>query len=55
MMVFRSLPDAIQAGYQVYDRTQSGYLVRTRTPEGWALAIVDCRTTCRFQGSSRVL
>jgi hypothetical protein len=43
LQVFRSLPDALKAGYQVYDRTDCGYLVRTRTPEGWALAIVDCR------------
>lgn len=41
LQVFRSLPDAMRAGYQVYDRTECGYLVRTRTPEGWALAIVD--------------
>ena len=39
--VFTSLPDAIRAGYQVYDRTNTGYLVRTRTDQGWALAIVD--------------
>jgi len=41
MLVFRSLADAIKAGFQVYDRTQTGYLVRTRTTGGWALAIVE--------------
>lgn len=41
MVVFRSLKEAIDAGFQVYDRTGSGYLVRTRTSNGWALAIVD--------------
>lgn len=41
MLVFRSLVDAINAGYQVYDRTETGYLVRTRTLRGWALAIVE--------------
>lgn len=43
LLVFLSLPDAIRAGYHVYDRTDTGYLVRTRTDDGWALAIVDCR------------
>lgn len=41
MLVFRSLTSAINAGFQVYDRTSTGYLVRTRTPGGWALAIVE--------------
>lgn len=41
MVVFSSLKAAIDAGYQVYDRTGSGYLVRTRTSNGWALGIVD--------------
>jgi Ca2+-binding EF-hand superfamily protein len=37
---FTSLPEAIRAGFQVYDRTSDGYLVRTRTSVGWALAVV---------------
>jgi hypothetical protein len=41
MLVFRSLEDAINAGYQVYDHTPTGYLVRTKTERGWALAIVE--------------
>lgn len=40
MLVFRSLPDALKAGYQVYDRAATGYLIRTKTERGWALAIV---------------
>jgi hypothetical protein len=43
MLVFRSLADAINAGYQVYERTRTGYLVRTKTERGWALAIVEKR------------
>jgi len=43
VMVFRTLADALRAGYQVYDRTEAGYLVRTRTTAGWAMAIVHCR------------
>ena len=41
--VFKSLTDAIRAGYQVYDRTSDGYVVRTRTQDGWALAIAICK------------
>ncbi|HLI96205.1 MAG TPA: hypothetical protein VKT72_08970 [Candidatus Baltobacteraceae bacterium] len=41
LKVFRNLRDAINAGYQVYDRMADGYLVRTRTSGGWALAIVQ--------------
>lgn len=40
LMVFRSLEEALRAGYQVYDRTTEGYLVRTRTSAGWAIALV---------------
>jgi hypothetical protein len=43
ILTFRSLADALRAGYQVYDRTADGYLVRTRTANGWALAIVLVR------------
>lgn len=43
LFVFRSLADALRAGYQVYDRTADGYLVRTRTAAGWAIAIVSCK------------
>jgi hypothetical protein len=43
LMVFRSLADALRAGFQIYDRTQDGYLVRTRTANGWAMALVTCK------------
>ncbi len=43
LMVFKSLADALRAGFQIYDRTQDGYLVRTRTSSGWAIAIVSCK------------
>jgi hypothetical protein len=43
LVVFRSLADALRAGYQIYDRTDSGYLVRTKTVAGWAMAIVTCK------------
>jgi hypothetical protein len=43
VMVFKTLADALRAGYHVYDRTEHGYLVRTRTAAGWAMAIVSCR------------
>lgn len=40
LMVFKSLADALRAGFQIYDRTTDGYLVRTRTDHGWAMALV---------------
>jgi hypothetical protein len=43
LVVFNSLPEAIRAGFQIYDRTRDGYLVRRRTPGGWAMAVVNCR------------
>ncbi len=41
MIVFSELKNAIDAGFQVYDRTGSGYLVRLKTARGWVLAVVD--------------
>ncbi len=43
LLVFRSLADALRAGFQIYDRTHDGYLVRTRTASGWAMAVVTCK------------
>ena len=43
LMVFKSLAEALRAGYEVYDRTPNGYLVRTRTSAGWAKALVECK------------
>jgi hypothetical protein len=43
LTVFKSLADALRAGFQIYDRTSDGYLVRTRTEQGWAMAIVTCK------------
>jgi len=43
LVVFKSLADALRAGFQIYDRTQEGYLVRTRTAGGWAIALVSCK------------
>jgi hypothetical protein len=40
LVIFKTLADALKAGYQVYDRTSDGYLVRMRTAAGWAMAIV---------------
>lgn len=41
MLIFRSVADALHAGYHVYDRTKTGYLVRIKTARGWALALVE--------------
>jgi hypothetical protein len=40
VVIFKTLADALRAGYQVYDRTSDGYLVRTKTSAGWAMAMV---------------
>ena len=40
IVTFKSLTEAIRAGFQVYDRTSEGYLVRTQTSAGWAFAVV---------------
>ncbi|HEY8314621.1 MAG TPA: hypothetical protein VIG51_10700 [Candidatus Baltobacteraceae bacterium] len=42
LIIFKSLAEALGAGYQVYDKTADGYVVRTRTSHGWAMALVDC-------------
>lgn len=41
VMVFRTLAEALRAGFEPYEFTPSGCFVRGRTPAGWALAIVD--------------
>jgi hypothetical protein len=38
LLIFKSLTEALRAGFHVYDRTSDGYLMRTRTPKGWAFA-----------------
>ena len=43
IMTFRSLEEALRAGFQVYDRTADGYLVRTRIDGSWALALVPLK------------
>ncbi len=40
IVVFRSVREALQAGYHIYGRTDEGYLARMRTERGWALALV---------------
>jgi hypothetical protein len=52
LLVFRSLPEALQAGFQVHDRTADGYVVRTRTANGWALALVKASGE-QFRGVNR--
>jgi len=43
LVVFRSLSEALRAGFQIYDRTADGYLVRTQTSTGWAMALVNLK------------
>jgi hypothetical protein len=43
LLIFKTLSEAIRAGFHVYDRTSEGYLVRTRTVNGWAYALAKSR------------
>ena len=47
LLVFKSITEALSAGYQVYDRTADGYLVRIQTKSGWAMALVNCKQPLR--------
>jgi hypothetical protein len=40
LVVFKTLSEALRAGFEVYDKTEYGYLVRLWTANGWALAEV---------------
>ena len=42
ILVFRSINEALRAGFQIYDRTATGYVVRGRFGDRWQLALVDC-------------
>jgi len=39
IMIFKTVSEALQQGYQFFDRTKDGVLVRKMTAGGWALAI----------------
>ena len=45
ILIFKSLSDALRAGFQIYDRTQDGYMVRVRTQLGWGVAKVCLEPT----------
>lgn len=40
VVVFRSILEALNAGYHIYGKTDEGYLARLRTSTGWALALI---------------
>jgi Ca2+-binding EF-hand superfamily protein len=41
MLVFRSLSEALKAGFQVYDRTSNGYIARARIDGRWQMARIE--------------
>jgi hypothetical protein len=41
MRVFRSVPEALQAGFQIYDRTPNGYIARARIDGRWQMALIE--------------
>jgi hypothetical protein len=42
MLVFRSVGEALKAGFQIYDRTANGYIARARIDGYWQIALVEC-------------
>ena len=47
LTVFPNLPEALNAGFHVYDRTPNGYVVRRRSVAGWTLALVEAQHHAR--------
>ena len=43
IVVFQSIVEARNAGYEIFDRSAEGYLARTRVDGLWALALVRAR------------
>lgn len=41
MRVFRSVAEALRAGFIVYDRTSNGYIARARIDGGWQIARIE--------------
>ena len=41
MQIFRSIGEAIRAGFVVYDRTPSGFVVRILVDGRWQMALVE--------------
>lgn len=39
ILIFKSIGEAFESGFQYFDRTKEGILVRKMTPRGWALAL----------------
>ena len=52
ILTFKTLAEALQAGYSVFDRTESGYIVRIRTARGWAMRRIGSRGPL-FVGSGK--
>lgn len=42
MLVFRSVGEALKAGFQIYDRTPNGYIARARIDGYWQMALIEC-------------
>jgi hypothetical protein len=40
ILVFKTIDEAVKAGFHVIDRLEDGYLVRSRVENHWVLAVV---------------
>ncbi len=42
ILIFRSVGEALKAGFELYERTVDGYVVRIRIDGSWQIALVRC-------------
>jgi Ca2+-binding EF-hand superfamily protein len=41
VLVFRTLGEALKAGFQIYDRTPNGYIARAKINGYWQMALIE--------------
>jgi hypothetical protein len=41
MRIFRSVSEALKAGFYIYDRVPKGYVARARIGDRWVMALIE--------------
>jgi hypothetical protein len=41
MRIFRSVPEALRAGFHIYDHVPKGYIARARIGNRWVMALIE--------------
>jgi hypothetical protein len=41
MRIFRSVPEALRAGFHIYDRVPKGYIARAKVNDRWVMALIE--------------